>query len=406
MVILSILIFGFALWLGLYLIARDPRRPLLLLTGMGLVSYAVAVALALMARGTGDEGLEWALRGAVLLPALCWVGALWGLRALWPTRRGERRRVAGVLLVASLFFGLGVGLFFLPLGVPRTWWLLGIGVDLLILGVAIAWLDAFDLGEALWPDALRSFDYAAALALVFGGQVALAMRWGVDASRPMLLLLLATIATAIGLTTFAPLLQSALERLTFFFAPRLRRERAALRATADALPRRSPQHPLLEDEEAFTRLTRRALAHYGELPRLVASPLTGLPLIEQRLATRGVADNPLERASELKALLAESIARLKPMDGEFGISDEWRFYNALYYPYVVGLKPYSRRAFHDELPADARAALEWFQSQVPQRTLYNWQSAAAALVAQDLRALEQEKGETASHLAPFGTVLG
>jgi hypothetical protein len=53
---------------------------------------------------------------------------------------------------------------------------------------------------------------------------------------------------------------------------------------------------------------------------------------------------------------------------------------------VVGLKPYSRRAkFYPEVDDTTQLALEWFRSQVPQRTLHNWQNTAAQLVAQDLR---------------------
>ena len=77
---------------------------------------------------------------------------------------------------------------------------------------------------------------------------------------------------------------------------------------------------------------------------------------------------------------------LKPRDrGEFGTTDEWRFFNVHYYPYVVGLKPYSRRTDHAALETHIQEALNWFQTQVPERTLHNWQSAAAGLVAQDLR---------------------
>jgi hypothetical protein len=140
------------------------------------------------------------------------------------------------------------------------------------------------------------------------------------------------------------------------------------------------------DDAEFIRLTRRALSHLGSLDRLAASPLTRLPLIEQRLSQRGETDNTLERAAELKAVLTESIARLKPRGkGDFGASDEWRYYNALYFPYVVGLKPYSRNGALDDLDAAARAALDWFQATVPERTLHNWQNAAAKLIAHDLR---------------------
>jgi hypothetical protein len=140
------------------------------------------------------------------------------------------------------------------------------------------------------------------------------------------------------------------------------------------------------DEAQFVHLTRRALSHLHDLPRLAAGPLTRLPAVEARLAARGGADNTLERAAALKEVLTESVARLKPpAAAAFGRSDEWRFYNALYFPYVVGLKPYSRRAAQDGLNPAAREALAWFRTYVPERTLHNWQNAAAQLVARDLR---------------------
>jgi hypothetical protein len=108
-----------------------------------------------------------------------------------------------------------------------------------------------------------------------------------------------------------------------------------------------------------------------------------MPLITLRLAQNGRVDGTLARANELKVVLTESIGKLKPPDErEFGTTDAWRHYNALYFPYVVGLRPYSRRTVHDE---EFEAALDWFRTQVPERTLYNWQTAAARLVARDLR---------------------
>ena len=96
-------------------------------------------------------------------------------------------------------------------------------------------------------------------------------------------------------------------------------------------------------------------------------------------------DAPLARATELKALLLETITRLKPADGDFGTSDEWRHYNALYFYYVVGVRPYSVRTKVTELDPVARRALAWFVDQVPERTLHNWQAAAAKIVANELR---------------------
>jgi hypothetical protein len=88
----------------------------------------------------------------------------------------------------------------------------------------------------------------------------------------------------------------------------------------------------------------------------------------------------------LKSLLIQSVQKLKPQsESKFGTTDEWRYYNALFFPYVLGLKPYTRRADYDSLEESSRAALEWFQTSVPERTLHNWQNTAAKLIAEDIR---------------------
>jgi hypothetical protein len=52
---------------------------------------------------------------------------------------------------------------------------------------------------------------------------------------------------------------------------------------------------------------------------------------------------------------------------------------------VRGLKPYTRRFDFDSLDEASRAALDWFQTSVPERTLHNWQNAGAKLIAEDIR---------------------
>ncbi|NUT93452.1 MAG: hypothetical protein HOY78_15665 [Saccharothrix sp.] len=220
---------------------------------------------------------------------------------------------------------------------------------------------------------VRSLLVSAGMAAVFGGQVALFLD---DRLAP---LLYGTVAAAVALQVLANPLAAVVDRVA---VPEVAEERAELREAADALPRRAP---LAEDAD-FVKLTRRALSSYGDLGKLVASPLTELPVISARLAARGVPDQPLERAAELKTLLLESIQRLKPKDGDFGTSDEWRHYNALYFYYVVGIRPYSRRTKREDLAPEARKALAWFVNQVPERTLHNWQNAGAKLVAADLSA--------------------
>lgn len=436
------------------MIGRDPRSPRLFWTGTGLLAYGFAVACNLLADAALYElavalaRVGWPL---LLLPALCWTGALiellpeervlrerlsraWNRIVLpltvlllllvsfgtnlalgrngelvggvpqtllgsvvlapmlalgylvWRSRR-QARQVTGLLVVFTLFFGLSTALIFLPLDwFPPLGTMLLVGVDLMLLGLAIAYFDAFDEGEALLPDMIRSLDAAALSALIFGGQVALVITLTTGPTLPMLLLLLGTVASAIAATTLADLLGTALDRVALGRLPRVREARSELRATASALPRADPElDPSKLDGEDFARLTRRALSNFGDLPRLSSSPLVNLPLIERRLVARNAPDDPLERAAELKALLAESIARLKPRtNAAFGTSDEWRYYNALYFPYVVGLKPYSTRNKTKPAEPETREALEWFRANVPERTLYNWQTAAAKLVATDL----------------------
>ena len=201
-------------------------------------------------------------------------------------------------------------------------------------------------------------------------------------------LLLATVATVIGAATLADPIGGALDRLTLGGRPRVRRERADLCAAANALSRLDPAaDPAALPPAEFARLTRRALSHFGDLPRLAANPLTRLPLIGRRLAARGAPDDALERAAELKALLVEGVARLKPRGADdFGDTQEWRYFNALHFPYIVGLRPYRRDPPAPPADPATRAAIAWFRASVPERTLHNWQTAAANLVADDLRA--------------------
>ena len=63
-----------------------------------------------------------------------------------------------------------------------------------------------------------------------------------------------------------------------------------------------------------------------------------------------------------------------------------RYYNALYFPYVAGVRAYAQNATAAGLDPAARQAWQWMVTEVPQRSLHNWQNAAARLIAADLRA--------------------
>ncbi|MPY78632.1 MAG: hypothetical protein GEV04_09070 [Actinophytocola sp.] len=364
----------------MYLLARDRTNPVLVLAGGGLLSYGAAIALDdLPWTGAVAEVLVW-------LPAVLWAFVLaLLLRDNGAAReRGETRGTVGLAVVCALLVGLATGLLLLGAGLlPRELTLASIGLDLVLLGGCVAVIDAFDAGESLRGDMLRSAALGALATALFGGQVAVVI--AVVGSDPALTALLyGVVAGAIALHVLTSPLQSLADRAAL--AVPVRQARAELREVADALPRKADSALADVDEAEFARLTRRALSHYGDLGKLVSSPLTDLPEIGKRLAERGAPDTPLERAKEVKAVLLDAIRRLKPDGGEFGTSEEWRHYNALYFYYVVGIRPYSVRTKVTELDPTARQALTWFADQVPERTLHNWQSVAARLVAADLRA--------------------
>src|ERR1700761_9575422 len=446
MAALSALVFSLSWWLGLYLLARNPRKPVLAFSAVGLCSFATAVALDAVRLVTHSAllgqveiylvavpGVAWfavlleiaragdnerSRAGEVLLVgvtgALTLVGAALAGTVAGPLRPGHlvmcvvisvstlgamvfalRRRVqkipkVGLIVTATMFFALANAILIIPLGVVPSWLALAsTGFDVLLLGVAVALWDAFDEGQALRADMLRSFAGGTAVAALLGGQVLIGL--GLTRDQPgtqvtLTILLFTTLAIAITVQVLADPLAGVLDRLAFSKSPALRADRAALRHTGAALPLRADD-PLVDvDDDTFARLTRRALGHYGDLSKLVASPLTALPVIDERLVVRGAPDQPLERANELKALLADRIARLKPRDGgDFGTTEQWRHYNSLYFPYVVGVRAYAQNATAAGLDPVARQAWQWLVTEVPQRSLHNWQNAAARLIAADLR---------------------
>lgn len=416
--------YAFALWLGLYLLQRDWRKGYLRLAGLGLVCYALALGLQGLTLITpAKAGLPALLhRFLIYQPAILWAG---GLLHLLPGESSARRLIpfyysgqilatellivfslAGALpswalglavglpiflyliillvelnryqarsrltlaLVGTVFFGLSVGLYIPVDIVPGQWVVLAIGLDLIILGFGIAVYDADQEGHWLRRSMWYSLQSAFFVCLLIGGQVALAIL-GLGISQAMVALCLGLLATGIGLVVFGSSLQYT------------NNARAVESSRQNLHP--GMDFAAMPDAE-FTRYTRLALSYLNDLPKLASSPLTQLPVIEERLASREAHIDTLSRADELKRLLTGSIRRLKPKSEEtFGTTDAWRYYNAVYYPYVAGIKPSRRRQTKEGLSPDEVAALEWFRRDVPERTLYNWQKKAAELVALDLR---------------------
>lgn len=415
--------FALTWWLACYLVGRDPGRAVLWRAAGALASFAVAVAAWTVAP---DHAVAQIL---LCVPALAWAGVavgllpddlperrqidrgwivlsvifmvtvaalpsagklvalaplIGGLVLLW--RFGDKvrpRMLPAAVTAVAVLYSLGLVALLVPadLGAPAVV-LAAMAIDLLVLGYLVAVADAVDAGERLLPDLRRAAVSAVVGALLVGGPATLTMLAAPDLRVVLILqfVLVAVVMAYAGLTGPA---RRWLDRVAFPHDDRLRQDRAALMILADALPRRRERHHLIAVSEAeFRRLTARALDNYGDLGRLLRSPLIDLPTVDRRLTGQG-AEKPLARAVELRAVLQESVARLKP-GGLFGTTEEWRHYNALYYCSLLGIRPYDRQLRTDGLDRDARRALDWFRRYVPRRTLRQWQREGAQLVADRL----------------------
>lgn len=128
MLFIEIFVFGFALWLGAYLINRNPADLRLDLAGIGLMAYALALALDILAMHTRIQEivsvlLRWQ-RPFLILPAICWLLLLLHLTRgdeSWYSRLQNHKNPLVVVMTATIFFGLGIGLLLFPLNwLPRS----------------------------------------------------------------------------------------------------------------------------------------------------------------------------------------------------------------------------------------------------------------------------------------------
>ncbi len=391
MLFVEIVAFGIAWWLGLYLLQRETAELAVKWAGVGLLAYSLALAAS-----TIDAHLTTVSQSTLLLlyalPLICWFGTVWQLRdklreipARWKSAESPQTAV-GLILVSSITFGLGVGLLLFSVQwLPRSLLLIAIGADLLALGYAVSVLDAFEQGETLLPDFKRSFLESLALSVVFGLQIGAMIWMSTGVTLATVLLLMIVLATAIAIAVFATQLQRIFDGLIFGRNQPILQERTQLRDMSDALARIHEVDTEWDSDE-FPKQVRRALSNMGNLPKLATSPLIRMPLIDSRVTRKGLDDTVLARSAELKVVLTEAICKLKPAsDRDFDSADAWRHFNALYFPYVRGLRPYSRRADYTGLDSAEREALAWFQREIPQRTLYNWQNAGARLISAELQ---------------------
>ena len=405
--------FALAWWAACYLVGRDPRRPAALRAAGGLIAYALGVALWTV------EPSHSATQVLLCVPALFWAGAA---VSLLPSSVPERRHLdrgwavlsvaflamlallppagrlvvvaplagglvllgrfrdqvrppvlTAALAVAATLYSASLAGLLLPLDLSLSGLLVAAaGLDLLMLGFLIAVAEALDVGERLRPDLIRSVTAALVATVLVGGPVAVTV---LVVDEPVLVGLqfglLAVVMTATGL---AGPVRRGLDLLAFRGDERLRQERSVLLSLGEALPRHRLRRRLsATGRDDFVRFARQALGNYGDLGRLMRSPLTDLPGIDRRAADHAA------RAVELRALIERKVDDLRPA-GPFETTDRWRHWTALRFRVVLGLDPYARRLPSDGLDPDDRRALEWLRRHVPPGTLRRWQDEATELV--------------------------
>ncbi|WP_028553052.1 hypothetical protein [Paenibacillus sp. UNC451MF] len=391
----SFIAYGILFWLGLYISNRDTRNVRLLLCGISLILSALGIGASLVLSIT--ESSITLLIGLIPALFLCLSFAAWLITVIWGYFSNQDEvqqpsykwnKLSGIGRITSV-----LPLLFVVVNVvadslhwwnyAHTWVIASFGATLALFGIHRLIKEVEAQGEAWLPDFLRSFDYSVIFTALFSGQVAVVILLGTGWSIVTVMLLLLSIVVSIAFQVYVYPVRALLDRIAFATFPKLREDRARLRLVEDVQVRVDDQaEPEEMDEEELYRHTRRALSQFGDLQRIAASPLTQLKLIDRRLQQRGAEDEVVERAIELKAVLLESVGQLKPrQDESFGTADEWRHYNALYFPYIIGIKPYSLRYSPDKLDPSSLEAFEWFRTYIPERTYYNWQNAGAKLVA-------------------------
>jgi hypothetical protein len=415
--------FAISWWAACYLIGRDPGRAAPARAAAALAAYAIGMVAWTVAPSSPTAqilfcvpALFWAGTAVSLLPSsvperrqidLGWLvlsvlflvmvialpptGRLvalaplvGGLVLLWRFRDQVQPNVLpAALAVVAFLYATALVVLLLPVEVGAPGLVLAaMGVDLTMLGFLVAVAHALDVGERLRPDLIRSIVGAIVGTLTFGAVAAVTMTAAGD-DTPVTLLQFGVVALAMTWIALAGRARRLLDGIAFRSDERVRQDRSALLLLVDALPRRRPRHRLIATQpDDFLRFTQQALDNYGDLGRLMRSPLTGLPAVDKRLTGLSL-EQPLSRAMELRAVLAESVDRLRPA-GPFATDEEWRHYNALYFCVVLGLNPYERRPRTDGLDREARRAVDWIRRYVPRRTLRRWQVEGATIVSRRL----------------------
>ena len=104
MAALSAVVFTLSWWLGLYLLARDPRKPVLVLAAIGLTSFAAVVALDAVRVVSGSDVLSSVEVYLVIVPGIAWFAVLLEMSRPSETWRSRAGEIVLIGVVATLAF--------------------------------------------------------------------------------------------------------------------------------------------------------------------------------------------------------------------------------------------------------------------------------------------------------------
>jgi len=315
------------------------------------------------------------------------------------------RNVGGVLLIGSVLFllataylALNTMLRFLPYETPA--YVLFVA-GLAAIGVAVMIRSGLLLGKDLRRDVVYSATGLAVLLVPYLAATGLMVGFDDKGHGAFTLVLAALITVAHTLNDIG---RAWLDRV--FFPPVVREERAAARSYAEALAiQPAGPHPDLATRKAFDDAVRRAITHLSDPTKLATSPLLNLTVVGHAVAETHSEDNRLNRAAALREILLDLLDGLKPGDGAGRVTgDAWRYYNALYYPYVRGIgrrrapatlrQLYERRRREGGAKGELEQVLEWLLD-IDENTFYKWQRRGSDTIAATLRERERRAGGAA-----------
>ncbi len=317
----------------------------------------------------------------------------------------ERSSEIRLLAIAAICFLAGAGYLTVHELADTHWdqWpgLLALVIGLGIVSVTIALRSALLLGKDLRLDCLHSF--TAVTTMLIPGLAVMDWLIGFGDGRRCLAVLLVVATITAGYT----LHESLHERLdVLFFTPPVRHARAAARAYEQALATQPTGiSSALATSKEFEDAVRRALTHLPDPTRLATSPLLQLRAVGRHLEESGQEDNRLNRTAALREMLIDLLDGLRPVGRAGGVTgDAYRYYNCLYYPYVLGIgrrrlpavqrRLQERRSREGTPKADEERVVDWLLQQ-DEATFYRWQRRASDTIAAALSEREAAAGGSA-----------